>query len=406
MIPISKTGSPCLRSAKTRLLVTVAILFVMAGAVTIGWVNRQMKAHTLAEAKAKAKLMLDRNLAIHTYFSHELKPAVFQAMAAGGVEPDFNPAWMSSTYAVRQMETMLKSLSDVNYYYKECAINARHPDNEADAYENAFLRRLNQDSRLEVDAAVRLIGNDHFYTVLRRAETMAQTCLRCHSRPELAPTGLVETYGPERSFDRTLGETVSAISIRIPLEAAYAQADRLSLQLASFFAALLVILYGVVATLTSRWILAPLDMVTNRVGQIASDPALLGEQLQSPAIMEIRPLVSAFNTMSAQLLAERSGLEQRVTERTEQLQAANDELSQANGRHRQTIARLEETLKEVKQLRGILPICSYCKKIRDDAGFWNQVEEYLAEHSDAEFSHSICPACMASHFPGIDVAQA
>jgi hypothetical protein len=55
--------------------------------------------------------------------------------------------------------------------------------------------------------------------------------------------------------------------------------------------------------------------------------------------------------------------------------------------------------KEIKQLRGILPICAHCKKIRDDNGYWNQVESYIQRHSEAEFSHSICPECAKKYYP-------
>jgi hypothetical protein len=54
---------------------------------------------------------------------------------------------------------------------------------------------------------------------------------------------------------------------------------------------------------------------------------------------------------------------------------------------------------EIKTLRGIVPICSYCKNIRDDKGFWNQVDTYVTKHTEAEFSHSICPQCIAKHYP-------
>lgn len=59
------------------------------------------------------------------------------------------------------------------------------------------------------------------------------------------------------------------------------------------------------------------------------------------------------------------------------------------------VAELEEALSRVKQLQGLLPICSYCKKIRDDRNYWEQVESYIARHSEAQFSHSICPDCYA-----------
>ena len=57
------------------------------------------------------------------------------------------------------------------------------------------------------------------------------------------------------------------------------------------------------------------------------------------------------------------------------------------------VRELEEALAEVKTLQGILPICSYCKKVRDDQDYWQQVEGYLSKHSGVQFSHGICPHC-------------
>ena len=58
-----------------------------------------------------------------------------------------------------------------------------------------------------------------------------------------------------------------------------------------------------------------------------------------------------------------------------------------------TMQELENALKEVKRLNGLLPICASCKKIRDDKGYWNQIESYIEKHSDAAFSHGMCPEC-------------
>jgi hypothetical protein len=57
------------------------------------------------------------------------------------------------------------------------------------------------------------------------------------------------------------------------------------------------------------------------------------------------------------------------------------------------VAELETALRRVKQLQGLLPICCYCKCIRNDDNYWQRVEEYIGEHSDARFSHGICPSC-------------
>jgi hypothetical protein len=63
------------------------------------------------------------------------------------------------------------------------------------------------------------------------------------------------------------------------------------------------------------------------------------------------------------------------------------------------IQELQEALGEIKQLSGLLPICASCKKIRDDKGYWNQIESYISKHSEAKFTHGICPECAKKLYP-------
>jgi two-component system, response regulator PdtaR len=65
------------------------------------------------------------------------------------------------------------------------------------------------------------------------------------------------------------------------------------------------------------------------------------------------------------------------------------------------IAELQNALQEVKRLSGLLPICAACKMIRDKEGSWHQIEEYIADHSEADFSHSVCPTCARKLYPEI-----
>ena len=100
-------------------------------------------------------------------------------------------------------------------------------------------------------------------------------------------------------------------------------------------------------------------------------------------------------------------------ERKEKIQAQTntqleDEITEraaAEKRRNETIIELQNALNEVKILRGIIPICASCKKIRDDTGYWNQIESYIKDHSEAEFSHSICPTCVKALYPYIDDDQ-
>lgn len=75
------------------------------------------------------------------------------------------------------------------------------------------------------------------------------------------------------------------------------------------------------------------------------------------------------------------------------------ERAEAEAERERLIAELQKALREIKRLSGLLPICASCKKIRDDKGYWNTVEEYISENSEAEFSHGVCPECYETLYP-------
>ncbi|MCE5265782.1 MAG: hypothetical protein LLG97_19920 [Deltaproteobacteria bacterium] len=98
---------------------------------------------------------------------------------------------------------------------------------------------------------------------------------------------------------------------------------------------------------------------------------------EGPFLKEERALITA--------IAERLG---RVAER-----------KRAEEERERLISELQKALSTVKKLSGLLPICASCKKIRDDKGYWNQIESYIKENSEAEFSHGICPDCAKKLYP-------
>lgn len=106
------------------------------------------------------------------------------------------------------------------------------------------------------------------------------------------------------------------------------------------------------------------------------------------------------------LRSARDKLEERVKERTEELLEANSKLRMeitdrqaAEEELAKTVSELKAALAKVKTLSGLLPICSSCKKIRDDRGYWTQVEVFVRDHSEADFTHSICPDCAMKLYP-------
>lgn len=93
-----------------------------------------------------------------------------------------------------------------------------------------------------------------------------------------------------------------------------------------------------------------------------------------------------------------------------ELRAVNDRLTleiaerkRAEEERERLIQELQRALAEVKRLSGLLPICASCKRIRDDRGYWRQIEAYISDHSEADFSHGICPECAKKLYPDFDL---
>ncbi|MBU1053996.1 MAG: VUT family protein [Proteobacteria bacterium] len=114
-------------------------------------------------------------------------------------------------------------------------------------------------------------------------------------------------------------------------------------------------------------------------------------QNKKPGIqIENRPVLAILKQV-ADIELELSEAQQEIERRKK----AEKELDKA-------IQELEKALSEVKMLQGILPICSYCKNIRDDKGYWDKVETYIHKHSGTEFTHGICPECEKKYFPELN----
>ncbi|KKL80104.1 hypothetical protein LCGC14_2008100, partial [marine sediment metagenome] len=233
-----------------------ALTFIVASIVIVAIVNRSMRNEALSDAREKANVILERNLATHHYFSQELKPKLFDTFA-GSQSPDyFEPTWMSSTYAIRQIDKYFNSNSEYsNYYYKECAVNARSPQNEADDYERAFIEELNKDPDLRQRSEIREFDGQAYFVSLHRGERMEQSCLRCHSTPDKAPGDLVKQYGDQRSFNRSDGNIVSAISVRIPLANAYAATRATTIKLSALLLAILSLMLTAIYIFTKKTVM-------------------------------------------------------------------------------------------------------------------------------------------------------
>jgi chromosome segregation ATPase len=107
------------------------------------------------------------------------------------------------------------------------------------------------------------------------------------------------------------------------------------------------------------------------------------------------------NAQLQQEVAERTRSQEELRLRNQELEKLNTQLTTTKDSLESANKELERALINIKQLSGMLPICSSCKKIRNDKGYWEQIEGYFRDHSEVEFSHSICPECTGKLYPDI-----
>lgn len=153
------------------------------------------------------------------------------------------------------------------------------------------------------------------------------------------------------------------------------------------------------------------DLVITDIHMPVMDGLLMAEQLRS--LNADIPIIAltAFSEGAYLMKAIELGIDRYVIKPVEmpRLTAAIDKCAEVIGHKRAIqkhaeerealITELQTALTRVKLLSGLLPICAACKKIRDDKGYWNQIESYIHEHSEAEFSHGMCPDCAKSLYP-------
>ncbi len=173
-----------------------------------------------------------------------------------------------------------------------------------------------------------------------------------------------------------------------------------------YLATLLLALAGIALSIVfaraaAARVLRPLEHLVDHVRgmQLATDNASPPLEAAPGTPTEVAQLSAEFSGMAVNLLRSYHELEQTLAERHHLNQELEALAAGLENKVRERTAELEAMLAEVKTLRGLLPVCASCKKIRDEQGNWNAMEVYIRERSEAEFSHGICPDCARRLYP-------
>jgi len=199
-------------------------------------------------------------------------------------------------------------------------------------------------------------------------------------------------------------DTIGTMYIRHDLQQVTQERDRYMAIAGIIFIVCIVIIMGL-SFLFQNIISKPILLLLQAVEKITREKDY-SVRVEKKYGDEVGTLIDGFNEMIHEIQYRDLHLEKQVEQRTAELQAVNTSLTEEM--HERSLVELERgklivelttALSDVKTLSGLLPICCACKKIRDDKGYWRQIETYLQEHSNAAFSHGICPVCAKELYP-------
>ena len=190
------------------------------------------------------------------------------------------------------------------------------------------------------------------------------------------------------------------------LNKAFAQSHKITTKLSGGLFLIFIALFMSHYIIQNRIITKPLQRIEIKANEISEDENIIGNELVPGMGKELNGLTRAFNKMSKRLRMHIDNLEEIVRLRTSKLTTANEQLNSeietrktSESEKEVLIMELKEALQEIKTLRGILPLCSFCKKIRNDKDEWEHVDSYIHKNSEADISHSVCPECIKKYYP-------
>ena len=292
----------------------------------------------------KAELALQFNLAICQYVAETIRPFAEQYVHKDG----FVPETMSTSFVTRSIFEKVRSK------FPDCIIkfasdNPRNPRNKATAEELKMIRYFNENPQVEDwTGQIELDGRQH--QVHFHARRIEQSCLRCHGNPEDAPKSLLQRYGDKAGFYRTVGDVIALDTVAIPTEQYRSAAAKQGLANSMVLIVGLSLLLGAICWIFYRLVTRRLAIISKHfndaVDQQDDSPV---EPIECTGNDEISVLARSFNALADRLGRSYRYMEQRVEERTKELEVANTRLQTDIAERKQIDEKLKLTQFSVDQ---------------------------------------------------------
>jgi hypothetical protein len=211
------TTAPPSLGLRSKFTLAICAVFLCATVLIYFLAGSRLQKDAEKQVSDKARFLLTTMEASRSFTSKVIKPALYQAL------PDrFIVEGMSSSFGARNIFERIRKTSP-QYYFKHAARYPRNPINQADLFEMSIINKFKRNPKLKEWQGYRTKGEEKVYSIMKPI-VAEEKCMRCHSEPELAPQELLDRYGYENGFNRSVGEVIGALTVSVPASVVFDKA--------------------------------------------------------------------------------------------------------------------------------------------------------------------------------------
>ena len=300
-------------SARFTLILTLVFLVGILAGGAAHW--RALQGRAQEEIAAQGLLLIETMNAVRGYTTAHVRPLLADNLYTNA---EFIPETVPAFSARTVFENFRSQVDFETYSYKEASLNPTNPQDLADDFEAEILQRFYAGSEAEEVTGYRTLSGTRVFYIARPLAIGADSCLECHSTPDVAPASLLATYGDQGGFGWELGEVVALQTIYVPAGEVFDAALRTFSLVMSVFVITFAILVWLINTLLNRYVIQPVNVLSGLAQKISADEDVAPE-LQSPALQtvtarsdELGNLAQVFQNMAAEVYARTEKLKQQV----------------------------------------------------------------------------------------------
>lgn len=295
---------------------TFLLLIILVGGIIVSGVAlwRILQGRAQAEITSKGLILIETMSSVRSYTGDHIRPLLEDNLEYSEFVAEIVPA-----FSARQVFDRFRQEKEyAKFFYKEAALNPRRLLDEADSFEIELVEQMRQESDLTELSGYRDRMGERVYYIARPLAVTSESCLVCHSSPEIAPEKLVERYGAEHGFGWQLGEIIAAQVVYVPAQEIFATAIRSFMAIMVLAVAVLAAMIFLVNFLLKRYVIQPIDVMGNLAQKIGADE-LVPQDLESTSLLritarsdELGQLAQVVQRMARDVYAHLQSLKQQV----------------------------------------------------------------------------------------------